>query len=246
MTVAAEQARAAKTFASLLELELGHRIDIHSWVQQGAPNTAVYATSHPEGEPTRVKECDRATHAFLTYDGPADGIASVADCQAQAGSWYYDAATETLYVHTSGGNSPATAGAYYVMAYFWECHCDGQYEGARALYFNGVLYRPDLDASALPEVTDEASMFSEGGIKQSFGAVKILNADGFYDTRIADPALTSLTGYVYAGKNGRLKKGVPGEVYAAFVTIWEGRTGNLRLNDRYFEISTEDARLAAD
>ncbi len=232
MTLAAEQAKASKTFDYLLEIELGHRIDIHTWVQEGAPNTAVFSTAHPEGLPSRVKACDRATHVISTYTA----VASIAACQAAASSWFYDSATLTLYVHMSGGNSPATAGAYYVSSYFWECICQGG-RAPLGLYFNDKWYLPYLDESSISDVSLEAATFSEGGIKQSFGTISLIN-DGYFDARIAH--------YIYCGKRGVLKVGTPGDAYAAFKPIWKGWTGGLRWTDERLDVDTEDERKIAE
>ncbi len=239
MTLAAEQAKAAKRFDYLLEIEAGHRIDIHTWVQEGAPNVAVFSTSHPEGQPSRVKACDRATHAITTYSGPADGITSIAACQAAASSWYYDSATGTLYVHMSGGNSPSTAGAYYLSSFFWECICAGQRKGSQALYFNGKWYQPALNESSIPEVSLETSMFSEGGIRKSFGTISLINTNGYFDDRVNSH-------YIYSGKRAVLKVGAPGAAYAAFKPLLRFCLGNVRSNDERVELNTEDERTIAD
>lgn len=230
-----ELAKATKALAYLLEIELGHRIDTDSWTQCDAPNTAVFWIDHAaEGEPSRVKECDRSTHAIAEYEAADD----VADCQATASSWFYDSATGRLYVHTSGGDSPSTSGAYYVMSLFWERLCDGQYEGSKAVYYNGVWYLPYLDESSIPDVSLEVSMFSEGGVKQSFGTIDLINADGYFDQRVAD--------YIYCGKKAVLQVGVPGSALADFVTIWRGWTGNWECTDERLSISTEDERKIAE
>ena len=233
--LATEFDKAAKTLAYLLEIELGHRIDTDTWTQVTAPNTAVFWTDHlAEGAPSRVKECDRSAHTIAEY-APATSIAA---CQAAASSWFYDSLTGRLYVHTSGGDSPSTASAYYIASYFWEKLCDRQYEGSRALYFNSYWYLPYLDESSIPDVSLEVSMFSEGGVRQSFGTIGLLNADGYFDSRVA--------AYVYEGKRAVLKVGVPGSAYSSFKTIWRGWTGNWNWTDERLELSTEDERKIAE
>ena len=235
MTLAIEQGKAAKRLVYLLEIEVGHRIDADSWTVCAAPNTSVFWMDHlAEGEPTRVKECARATHSLEEYAEKA----SIAECQGTAKTWYYDSTTGRLYVHTSGGNDPSTAGTYYLCAYFWERLCDGQREGSEAVYYNDAWYLPYLDETSIPDVTLEVSTHSEGGIKQSFGTVGLLNADGYFDTRVAD--------YVYTGKQAVLKVGAPGDAYGDFTTIWRGRTGGLTWSDETLEVDTEDDRKAAD
>jgi hypothetical protein len=230
-----ELAKATKELAYLLEIELGHRIDTDAWTQCDAPNTAVFWIDHAaEGKPSRAKECDRSAHTIAEYEEADD----LADCQATASSWFYDSATGRLYVHTSGGDSPSTAGAYYIASYFWERLCDGQYEGAKAVYYNSTWYLPYLDESSIPDVSLEVSMFSEGGIRQSFGTIHLINTDGHFDQRVAD--------YIYCGKKAVLQVGVPGSALADFVTIWRGWTGNWECTDERLSISTEDERKIAE
>jgi hypothetical protein len=229
MTLTAEQGKAAKELDYLLEIEIGHRIDADTWQNEGA---GAFSIAHLEGEPSRVKACVRSTHVITTYAK----VGSIVACQGALSSWYYTAGR--LYVHMSGGDLPSTASKYYLSSYFWECLCNGQREGSQALYNNDVWYLPYLDESSIPDVSLEVSMFSDGGIRQSFGTISLLNADGYFDSRIAD--------YIYSGKQAVLKVGAPGDTYVQFVTIWRGWTGNLTWTDEHLAIDTEDERKIAE
>jgi hypothetical protein len=182
---------------------------------------------------SKVKACVLATHVITIYDEVSDIFAS------GNSTWFFDpySSVPTLYVHTSTGADPG-GGDFYVCSYFWECLCNGQREGAQALYNNGVWYLPYLDESSIPDVSLEVSMFSDGGIRQSFGTISLLNADGYFDTRIAD--------YIYSGKQAVLKVGAPGDIYAKFVTLWRGWTGNLTWTDDRLAVDTEDERKIAE
>lgn len=236
MTLAAEQGKAAKTLDYLLEIELGHRIDTDTWVDEGGD---VFSIPHPEGEPSRVRECVPATHVITEYVQVFDN----SSCQAAASSWYYDDTPPgTLYVHTSTGGDPGGVGSlgsdFYVCAYFWERLCNGQREGSRALCFNDCWYLPYLDESSIPDVSLEVSMFSEGGVRQSFGTISLLNGDGYFDSRVAD--------YIYSGKAAVLKVGAPDDTYAQFITVWRGWTSNLTWSDDRLDVDTEDERKIAE
>jgi len=236
MTLTAEQGKAAKELVYLLEVEIGYRIDIfeslNPWFDEGGD---VFSIVYPYGIVSRVKACILATHVITTYTEVFDN----SSCQATPSSWFYDpySSIPMLYVHTSTGADPG-GGDFYVCAYFWECLCNGQHEGSKALYFNGVWYLPYLDESSIPDVSLEVSMFSDGGVRQSFGTIGLLNADGYFDSRIAD--------YIYTGKAAVLKVGIPGDAYGDFVTIWRGWTGNLKWTDDRLDIDTEDERKIAE
>ena len=239
MTLTAEQGKAAKELDYLLEIEIGHRIDvlesINPWIDEGG---GVFSITYPDGHVSKVKECvvmGSLAGVITEYDEVFDN----SSCQALPSSWFYDSTSSIpiLYVHTSTDADPG-GGDFYICAYFWECLCNGQREGSQALYNNGVWYLPYLDESSIPDVSLEVSMFSEGGIRQSFGTISLLNADGYFDSRIAD--------YIYSGKQAILKVGGPNDLYADFVTLWRGWTGNLLWSDERLTIDTEDERKIAE
>jgi hypothetical protein len=230
MTLAAEQGKAAKELDYLLEIEIGHRVDAFTWFDEGG---GVFSIAYPYGMVSKVRACELATHIITTYDEVSDIFAS------GNSMWFFDpdSSVPTLYVHTSTGADPG-GGDFYICAYFRECLCNGQREGAQALYNNGVWYLPYLDESSIPDVSLEVSMFSDGGIRLSFGTISLLNADGYFDSRIAD--------YIYSGKQAVLKVGAPEDTYAQFVTLWRGWTGNLTWSDERLAIDTEDERKIAE
>jgi hypothetical protein len=239
MTLTAEQGKAAKELDYLLEIEIGHRIDIleslNPWFDEGG---GLFSIIYPYGVVSKVKECvlsGSLEHVITTYAPVGD----VGECLTYPSSWFYDSTSSIpiLYIHTSTDADPG-GGDFYVCAYFWECLCNGQREGSQALYNNGVWYLPYLDESSIPDVSLEVSMFSEGGIRQSFGTILLLNADGYFDSRIAD--------YIYSGKRAVLKVGAPNDAYVDFVTIWRGWTGNLVWSDERLTIDTEDERKIAE
>ncbi len=235
MTLAAEQAKAVKNLVYLFEVEVGHRIDADSWTQCAGPNTAVWWISHlAEGEPSRVRECVRATHVISTYAE----VASIVACQATAKTWFYDSADGKLYIHTTGGDAPNGSGVYYIAAHFWERFCDRQPDSPNTIVYNGAWYLPYLAADSLGDITLEAAPFSAGGIAQSFGSVKLINADGYFDQRLAD--------YIYSAAQATLKVGAPGDTYAQFVTLWKGWTGNVGWDDERVELGIEDERRIAE
>lgn len=179
MTLAAEQTKAGKRIVYFVGIELKYQIETRAWTQCNAPNTAVWWMDHlAERAPSRVRECDRTTHLIVEYTPKA----SIAECQATAKTQFYDSATGRLYVQTTNGDSPAAAGAYYLSSHFWERVTTQQLRAPYEFVLDGKWPEPRLDESSIPGVSQTVAPFSEGGVRQSFGSVKIQNADKHYDS----------------------------------------------------------------
>ena len=179
-----------------------------------------YYISHVEGEPSKVEE----DGVVLTERG------SLALCVANAGSWYWDSANTRLYVHTTGSDDPA---GYIIIAFFWEYLTNAQYTD-EDIIFNGNEYLPYLNDNDIPDVTSETSGYQEGGTRQSFGSVRIINADGRYDSRLTD--------YIYEAKKIILKAGEKGDAYGDYNTYWIGWTGGIKWSEEEIDIDIEDLR----
>jgi len=179
-----------------------------------------YYISHAEGKPSKVEE----NGAELTKQD------TLALCEDNAGSWYWDSTNTRLYVHTTGSDDPA---GYIIIAFFWEYLTNAQYVD-EDIIFNGNEYLPYLNDDDIPDVTSETSGYQEGGTRQSFGSVKVINADGRYDTRLTD--------YIYEAKKIILKAGIKGGNYASYDTYWIGWTGGIGWTPEEIEIDIEDLR----
>lgn len=206
---------------SLLEIELGHRIDEDVWTQSGADNS--WYISHPEGEPSKVEQCLASVVTAYTER------ASLALCNANASSWFWDSANTRLYVHTSGSDDPG-GGSYLIQSYFWEYFCNKQ---AGDIIFNSHNYLPYLD-NTIPSITVETSGYHEGGTLQTFGTISVINTDGYFDTRLSD--------YIYEAKKIIYKVGKKGDAYGSYITFWIGWTGNIGWSDAYVKIGIDDLR----
>lgn len=206
----------------LAEIEPARRIEgAGLWTPAAAPT---FYVAHPEGKPPRVKQCLKSTGVIVTYT--AD-VADIAACQAAASSWYWDAANSRLYVHTSTGADPS-GGLFLVNSYFWERLADRQVD------LDGHPYRPLLDPSSIADLSFEATQFSTGGIAQSFGTLRVLNDDSYWDTRLA--------AYVYEGKRIVIRFGKYGDVYASYIKLFDGYTGGWTWTDGAVTFESEDPR----
>jgi hypothetical protein len=207
----------------LAEIEPARRLEGAAWTVGDSGFTDCYYVAHPEGEPSRVKQCLKSTGIILTYTERA----SLALCQANVSSWYWDAARSRLYVHTSTGADPS-GGLFLVNSYFWELIADRQID------LNGSPYRPLLDPSSIADLDFEATRFSEGGISQSFGAIRVLNDAHYWDSRLA--------AYVYEGKRIVVRFGTYGDAYASYIKLFDGYTGGTAWEDGAVTFEAEDPR----
>lgn len=205
----------------LTEAELKHRIDGDTWTQDGTYTNCWWIT-HDEGEPSMVKE-----------DGDLyDEEVSLSACNGNASSWYFDSATEKLYLHTSGSDDPGGA-SYIIVSRFWEYICNSQKEGDE-IEFNNHYYLPYLNSDNMADIVQEVSDFYIGGTRSSFGSLTYINSDGYFDSRLSD--------YVYEGAKLLIKLGSRETVYGDFATIWIGFYGNIYWSEDKLEVEVEDFR----
>lgn len=230
MTLDVEKAKAAKNLIYRLRLEIGRRLDLETWTQD-AP---AYYISHPEGKPSRARECIAATGVILGY--PPD-VLDLATCKATASSWYWDATNSRLYVHTSTGADPG-GGTFYVESHFWEPYCNRQLRAPNEVRYDGKWCEPRLTKSSITEVTLEVKKFSEGGMDQSFGSVKLMNADAYFDKRIDD--------YIYFAAKAILDVGAPGDTDAQYKPLWKGWTGGITFVNEFITVEMEPAGRIAE
>lgn len=207
----------------LAEIEPARKLEGESWT---AAAPSCYYIAHPEGKPSRVRQCLKSTGVIVTY---APDVADLATCQSTASSWYWDAANTRLYVHTSTAADPGVgSGLFLVCSYFWERIADHQVD------LDSHPYRPLLDASGIADLSFEATLFSDGGVTQSFGDVTALNPGGYWDARLA--------AYVYEGKRILIKFAPPGTAYASYIKLFDGHTGQTTWTDAAVVFKTEDPR----
>lgn len=239
MPFADQLKKAAKRLAWLFEVEVAKRIDNLAWTN--VPGTDAYYITPAEGEPSRIREIDGVLHAVTEYAEQA----SLAACESTAGSWFFDSATGRLYIHATeiGAGSGAvsgdpSAGDYYIAAFFWKLYCDGQFPAPNELIFNGKWYDPRLERDSIPDLSMELARFHEGGVRQTWGDIRLTNGDGALDQEIVN--------YIWENKIFLLKVGSPGDSYAQFVTVSRGRTGSISWNESEITIGIEDPLRAED
>jgi len=207
----------------LVDIEVAHRIDVDTWTQADAPNTNAWWISHTycdkfgehEGKPSRVK----ANAVELAEKN------TPAECHATASSWYWDAAAKRLYVHVADNGDPGDGG-YIIAAYLWRRF------GTRPYVFGGRPYLPLVGNNSIPSVAYVTGGYHEGGTKQTFGSLKFLNGEKYFDT--------DLTDYIYEGKRLTPRIGKNGAVDADFAVFWDGWTGDITWSENEVEVTVED------
>jgi hypothetical protein len=208
----------------LIEIEVGHRIDEDSWTQAAGPNTNCWYITHAEGKPSKVEEYQISTAVAILY---VEELV-LSDCHANINTWYWDAVNSFLYVNTTDSDDPS-GGDYIIESFFWE-----YYWSDYPLIFNTHEYLPYVDASSIPNITVETSGYHQGGTQQSFGSIKFINSDSYFDAR--------LTGYIYAAKKIVVLVGESGDAYTDYATLWTGWTSNITWDDSDIEVGVEDLR----
>jgi hypothetical protein len=185
----------------LVDIEVGHRIDqitLHDWTQD-VTYTNVWWISHThtdkfgehEGKPSRVV----VNGVALTWKD------TVAECQAtpaMRSTWTWVPGTNRLYIHVVGDDDP-NGGNYIIVAYLWRRF------GTRPYVFAGRPYLPLVGKNSIPPVAYVTGGYHEGGTKQTFGSLKFLNGEGYFDT--------DLTDYIYEGKRLMARIGKNGQEF---------------------------------
>jgi hypothetical protein len=215
---------AQKKLIILIEVEKGHRIDTDTWIQDATytncwwiSHTNVVANIEREGKPSRVEENGEEYTERATLEL----------CNTNAGSWFWDSANKRLYIHTSGSNNPG-GGSYIILSYIWMRFA------AQPYVFGGKLYLPRLKEDSISEISYSTAGYHEGGTQQTFSAVALINADGFFDEEFSD--------YIWEAKKLIGRVGEDGGAEGDFIVFMNQWTGDLEWTDEEVVLSVEDLR----
>lgn len=206
----------------LLEIEVCRRIDTATWTQAAAPNALCWWTPCPEGEISRIYQNGAPS---LSNEGTPAGV------QGEEDSWCYDTTIDPagrIYVHLAGGAEPTDASPY-LGAFHWR-----RYSTHAEETYDGHPYRPILDPSSIPDITEEIGGYQEGGSRFSFGTLALLNGDGHLDAL--------LDTYIWEAKRAIVRVGERAKGDANYTVIFDGWTGNIDWSDEKVEIGTEEMK----
>lgn len=213
-----------KRLIVLIAVEKGHRIDEDSWTQDGVftncwwiSHTNVIMNVEREGKPSRVEENG------VEYTEQE----SLEDCDGNPGSWWWDSSNKRLYIHATGSDDPG-GGGYIILSFIWMRF------GTKPHVFEGKPHLARIRKDSISEISFSTGGYHEGGTRQTFTSVSLINMDGFFDQEFSDYIweAKALTGWF--GENG-----APDEEFTIFMNQW---TGNLAWSDKQVTLSVEDLR----
>jgi len=211
--------------ATLLEWYVGHDYGnpAHAWILDD-----VYYTDMTE-EPDEV-EVDGVSY---TEEDDFD------HCKSNPSTWFWVTVDSHLYIHIAGAShDPA---GHTIISYKWELYATHSPIVFGAGAFAGKYWEPRIKEGSIPEINFVTSGYHKGGTNQGFGAIKLMNGDGYFDSR--------LSAYVYEAKLMRVlvghitvTAGVIAATYANFDCVWSGWSGDISWTDDEIEVQTEDLR----
>jgi hypothetical protein len=155
-------------------------------------------------------------------------VASIELCEYTVGSWFYDSAAQTLYLHTSTDADPG-GGEFLFMMLFWKPFSNV------IMDVDGIPSEPLIDKGTIPGITSEISLMSAGGSRTSFGSIALKNDNYFF--------YTDLSLYEYQAKRLECWVGNVGTLFSAFGRYFVGWTGDIEITDSEMSINIEDLRL---
>lgn len=106
---------------------------------------------------------------------------SVADVDANAGSYYYDSTAKKIYVRCTDDLAADRSGVY-IVATFKLHFSSGLGLNKRGKIFNGVYYEPLFNAANLSAIESEQNDFLSGGMACGNLDIEIINSRRFFDS----------------------------------------------------------------
>ena len=215
----------------LIEIRVGKEVETEGWTQVGSSNA--YYCSFDDGEVVAVVENG------TSYTKKS----SSSEVESTASSFYWDFKTKRLYVQTSGSDAPDTQVdgeyKYTIIAYFWLCFTNSQFENDRIVYVPQdatypVYYLPYFDVSSFPSVSQAVADYYIGAITLSYGNLRFLNDGWWYDV---------LRNYLWHNKDIEMKVGRKGSDYSDFAVVASGKVRNPSVADDYAFIEIRDRRI---
>ncbi len=167
--------------------------------------------------------------------------ASIAEVEAAAGSFYFDYASQTIYVHPSGSDDPAD---YYYLGSFWMRFTTGdtrQAASRQPVVLNGKHYIPLVPSDGIPDITQTIQPQYQGDYKPAHGSVSLINGIskawgnvGFFDKLSAR--------YNWKGRRVLALGGRIGWSYQDFYPFSGGVVTSTNWGDARFTLTLRDIR----
>lgn len=166
--------------------ELTPRLVLTGWtaVGGGAPNCYQVACPTHVGHASVPGGVYRPVVGLQQNATPLTELASLAACNSNAGSWFWDAATGTLYAHTTSGADPDAFTVVAASVRFYLATTGivlNQVDGDAS---TGVYHQPWLRGDA-PVVVQEVEDVIFGVKRSTGGELSATNGHGFWHTVVA-------------------------------------------------------------
>jgi len=207
----------------MVEIEPALRVDTVAWTQHGT-YTDCWRITH-ELEVSKVEEEGQS------YGDECDNLIELNGLSGVG--YYYDNDNQYLWVKNSEADDPGGSGAPFLVAYHWEYYVNIQDEDEPVLY-NGKYYLPYLRSEELPDIEQAVNDYYQGGYTLGFGNIRLINADGYFDTRLST--------YVYEWKDFLLKITRLGAPFGDVATLWRGVIGDIEWSDEEVNFEILDQR----
>lgn len=185
-----------------------------------------------EGSNTYSHTCSEVEVNIVTDDGvEMVEKASVAEVKAAAGSWYFDLANQTIYVHCFDGDDLSNiATDIVVMVYCWK------YWASDNCVLDGKVYKALVAKDSLPAFDSSVDDIVEGFYKLNFSSLRVMNVDRWFDVAAAV--------YVWFNRVIRVKLGGESLPYSEYGTYFVGRIADYSISDAEIKFSVKDIREA--
>jgi hypothetical protein len=230
----------------IVEVHAGREIEGESWVDSSGAWSIPFS-SFTYGEVDAVEEgaVKGGVYALISYTPTA----SIGACQSTASSFYFDFNNQTLYIHTSGNNSPATQTGgiydYCIIARFNVCFTNRQPKDNRVIYspksvanptlsLHEVYYLPYLNDESFPTITQGVGDYYIGDLQIQFGSLTFVNDGWLY---------WAFESIIWHNASVYVKVAEEGSPYSDFETLFIGIVRNPTINDEQAEFEVTDSRV---
>lgn len=169
----------------------------------------------------------------LTENGTAlTEKTSIAEVEANAGSWFFDQSAKKVYIHTTGGDDPdgRTDGIYnYTILAFFHL-----YFGSEPKIFDNNYYYPRIAEGGLSDLSVSSRTIYFGTQTTGNGSLNLQNEDKFFDQL--------LKRFVWSNRNIRVLLGGNDLEYLEYAEVFRGSIIDWSGGDKIITFNCKDYR----
>jgi len=160
-------------------------------------------------------------------------VASQSAANTTPGSWYYESATQVLYVHLESEVDPNTS---LMLVFFWIYFATASKYFADTKYQLVRYYKPLLQQESIPSISAEVKPLYSGAsvYSLSFSEITIMN-DGWYNT--------TADSYLWKNKNLLVKMGGEDLPFNEYQTVFSGLIRDDTAGSGVVSFSLNDGRI---